>query len=154
MVKQHTQRGHDSGLREHTNRDCGQRDCGQRQCAVVFVGYLCFLRCQFVELALAPLEHDTAPRSGLWTPPSHHAKKKQQGAFREKLRAIQGVSQEYQSRQNNYICKSLVNSKTISVSKKITKLFFAELITSKNNHVRGRCPGSHGGFLNAHTEAF
>ena len=38
----------------------------------------------------------------------------------------------YHPGQNDYRCKSLINSKTISVSKKITELFFAGLINSKN----------------------
>ena len=42
----------------------------------------------------------------------------------------------YPLAENDYICKSLMNSKTISVSKKIQKYFFAELINSKNNNVR------------------
>ena len=37
---------------------------------------------------------------------------------------------------NDYRCKSLMNSKTISVSKKNTEIIFAELINSKNNNVR------------------
>ena len=40
---------------------------------------------------------------------------------------------EYHPGQNNYRCKSLINSTTISVSKKVTGTFFAELINSKNN---------------------
>ena len=42
----------------------------------------------------------------------------------------------YHSRQNNYRCTSVINSKTISVIKKITEIFFAELVNSKNNFVR------------------
>ena len=34
--------------------------------------------------------------------------------------------------KNDYSCKSLLNSKTISVSKKITEINFSELINSKN----------------------
>ena len=43
---------------------------------------------------------------------------------------------KYHSAENDYRCKSLINSKTISVSKKITEIFFAGLINSKNNNVR------------------
>ena len=41
----------------------------------------------------------------------------------------------YHLRQNDYRCKSLINSKTISVSKN-TEIIFAELINSKDNNVR------------------
>ena len=41
----------------------------------------------------------------------------------------------YHSRQNDYRCKSFINSKTISVSKKYRNNV-AELINSKNNNVR------------------
>ena len=47
-------------------------------------------------------------------------------AFVEVLNSIRsGVSDnhEYHSAENNYRCKSLINSKTISVSKKITEIF-------------------------------
>ena len=44
-------------------------------------------------------------------------------------------SDRYHPRENNYRCKSLINSKTTSVSKK-TEIIFAELINAKNNDVR------------------
>ena len=48
-----------------------------------------------------------------------------------------GRSLFYHSRQNNYRCKSLINSKTISVSQKNYRNFFLqELTNSQNNNVR------------------
>ena len=39
---------------------------------------------------------------------------------------------EYHPAENDYRCKSLINSKTISVSKKFSEIIFAGLINSKN----------------------
>ena len=44
----------------------------------------------------------------------------------------QGVKYKYHSGKNNYRCKSLINSKTISAGKKITEIIFARLMNSKN----------------------
>ena len=44
--------------------------------------------------------------------------------------------EDFHRGKNNYRCKSLINSKTISVSKKKTEIIFAELLNSKNNNVR------------------
>ena len=52
------------------------------------------------------------------------------------LQALDFYLTKYHSAENDYRCKSLINSKTISVSKKNTEITFAELINSKNNNVR------------------